>query len=183
MPRPSSPISPLYLRRMSEPASTLTCIAEQPQPNVLPQASQGTTSTTPPETDPQHNLYDGPITSLSTAPSAGFPSHNDSTSLPAQSIVYENEDHDWSTGWNITSVDDTDQDSRPLIPRELPVIQKEEFMYYPALAKSGRGNEDDGSLRLARRRLTRKNQDRRRESGFKQWIETLIKRTRRRSKQ
>jgi hypothetical protein len=181
MPRPSSPISPLCLRRISESASTLTSIAEQPQPNVSSQASPSATSTTPPETDHQHKLYDGPITGLNTAPSAGFPSHNESPSLPAQSIPFESEDHDWSTGWNITSVDDTDQDSIPLIPRELPVIQEEEFLYYPAPSKSHRGNEDDGSLHLVRRRLIRKNQDRRHESCFKRWIETLMKRMRGRS--
>jgi hypothetical protein len=182
MPRPSSPKSPLYLRRISEPASTLTSIAEQPQPNVSSQASPSATSTTPPETDHQHTLYDGPITGLNTALSAGFPSHHEAPSLSAQSILYESEDHDWSTGWNITtSVDETDQDSIPLIPRELPVIQEEEFAYYPAPSRSHWGNEDDRSLRLARRRLICKNQDRRHKSSFKQWVGTLMKRMRGRS--
>jgi hypothetical protein len=182
MPRPSSPTSPLCLRRISEPASTLTSIAEQPQSNVSSQASPSATSITPPETDHQHKLYDRPITGLNTAPSAGFPSHHDAPSISAQSILYESEDLDWSTGWNITtSVNETDQDSIPLISRELPVIQEEEFMYYPAPSRSHWGNEDDGSLRLARRRLIRKNQDRMRQSGFKRWITTLMKKTRGRS--
>jgi hypothetical protein len=175
--RLDSTIFPTFLCKMSEPASAPTSITEQPRSNVDSLASPCDYSSIASISDCQYTMYNEYTLSSNASPSLTSLSYKEILSLPDNQFSSccnnrsrDEDDNNWSMGWDILGIDEAGQEPKPLHARELPVIQKEESIYYPSLSKSRWSDEDNGRLFLVRRRLLRKGQKMGSESVFERWL-------------
>jgi hypothetical protein len=184
----NSLIVPTFPRRLSEPITPLACIVEIPKHPHL--NSPHITSPRPSKPEDHYTFLDS---SSNTATSSSTSSPKASPPLPHEkfpsclspaNLGYEDDDNDWTTGWDISEPDDAeDQNVRmqQLEPSSLPNIHEGDFSYIPSAAKveSHWSNDDSGdSIRLTRRRLARRKQDLGGGKKVKLWLRFLFKKVR-----
>jgi hypothetical protein len=97
--------------------------------------------------------------------------------LKFEDLGYESAgDSDWTVGWEVSShMGEMGQKVKLLEQDDLPEIRDGDFMYYPQLGmKCWEGEDGDGSLKLARRRLEKRGENAKRGGGFKHFLEALL---------
>jgi hypothetical protein len=143
--------------------------------------------------DGSSSTSSSPSSSASTSPSStnapALPHKMFPSCLSLQNLGYEDEQENddcvnWNEGWEIATPPagategPVKKNSGPygrLPTPEIPLIREGEFRYYPTPKLdqvTDQNNGDDGSLKLARRRLIERNNDRGR-SGFGKWLRDI----------
>jgi hypothetical protein len=184
-PRTNSPIVPTFPCRLSEPITPLACIVEIPKHPHL--NSPRITSPRPSKPDEHYTFLDS---SSNTATSSSTSSLKASPPLPHEkfpsclslaNLGYEDDDNDWTTGWEILEPDDAEDRNvrmRQLHPSSLLKIHKGDFSYIPSVAKVESHWSDDvsgDSIKLTRRRLARRKQNLGGRKKVKLWLRFLLR--------
>jgi hypothetical protein len=101
--------------------------------------------------------------------------------LSLANLGYEDDDNDWTTGWEILEPDDAEDRNvrmRQLLPPSLLKIHKGDFSYIPSVAKVESHWSDDvsgDSIKLTRRRLARRKQNLGGRKKVKLWLRFLLR--------
>lgn len=191
-PRTDSPIIHVFPRRLSEPVTPMASIVEQ-EPQIFlysptiasPELTESghpytfLNSSSSGETSPSRSTL-SPETAEPLLPLERFPSFLSLENLGYEDENDENDDAgrpEWARGWNIASSGTTaqgSQDMGPVYQPELPKIQEYAFQYKTEDDMRRRNGKDDGSLKLARRRLMKRKNSGHQRRRFRTWLKKAL---------